>query len=86
MLASQSYYKASKANSVQANVGHWSSKTTRNQEKARDKASKAIKNKKFMKMGLQKYIDYWKNRMFKCEGFSTIFGPYVDYWARVLAE
>jgi hypothetical protein len=37
-------------------------------------------------MGLQKYMDYWKNGMSKCEGFATTFGPYVDYWACVLAK
>jgi hypothetical protein len=61
-------------------------KTTRNQEKARNNASKATKNKRFMKMGHQKYMDYWKNTMSKCEGFATTFGPYVDYWACVLVE
>ena len=24
--------------------------------------------------------------MAKCEGFATTFGPYVDYWTRVLSE
>ena len=24
--------------------------------------------------------------MAKCEGFAAAFGPYVDYWTRVLAE
>jgi len=24
--------------------------------------------------------------MSKCEGFATAFGPYVDYWKRVLGE
>ena len=49
-------------------------------------ATKATKNKKFMKSGLQKYIEYWRNRMAKCEGFAAAFGPYVDYWTCVLAE
>ena len=47
---------------------------------------KATENKKFMKMVLQKYIKYWKNGMAKCEGFAAAFGPYVDYWTRVLSE
>ena len=29
--------------------------------KARETAAKAIENKKFMKSGLQKYIEYWRN-------------------------
>ena len=55
----------------------------RNQVKARETAAKVIENKKFMKLGLQKYIEYWKNGMAKCEGFVAAFGPYVDYWTRV---
>ena len=54
-------------------------KYTRNQVKAREMASKAIENKKFMKLELQKYIEYWKNGMAKCERFAIAFGPYVDY-------
>ena len=50
-----------------------------NQVKARETAAKAIENKKFMKLGLQKYIEYWRNRMAKCEGFAAAFGPYIDY-------
>ena len=57
-----------------------------NQVKARETAAKATENKKFMKSGLQKYIEYWRNKMAKCEGFAAVFGPYVDYWTRVLAE
>ena len=62
------------------------SPSTGNQVKARETAAKATENKKFMKSGLQKYIEYWRNGMAKCEGFATAFGPYVDYWTRVLAE
>ena len=47
--------------------------------KARETAAKATENKKFMKSGLQKYIEYWRNGMAKCEGFAAAFGPYVDY-------
>ena len=39
-----------------------------------------------MKLGLQKYIEYWKNGLAKCEGLAAAFGPYVDYWTHVLAE
>ena len=60
--------------------------STGNQVKARETATKATENKKFMKSGLQKYIEYWRNGMAKCEGFAAAFGPYVDYWTRVLAE
>ena len=42
-------------------------------------AAKATENKKFMKLGLQKYIEYWRNGMAICEGFVAAFGPYVDY-------
>ena len=41
--------------------------------------AKATENKKFMKLGLQNYIKYWRNEMAKCEGFVAAFGPYVDY-------
>ena len=54
--------------------------------KARETATKATENKKFMKSGLQKYIEYWRNGMAKCKGFAAAFGPYVDYWTHVLAE
>ena len=54
--------------------------------KARETAAKATENKKFMKLGFHKYIEYWRNGMVKCEGFATVFGPYIDYWIRVLAE
>ena len=60
--------------------------STRNQVKARETAAKATENKKFMKSGLQKYIEYWRNGMAKCEGFAAAFRPYVDYWTCVLAE
>ena len=53
--------------------------STGNQVKAREMAAKATENKKFMKLGLQKYIEYWRNGMAKCEGFAATFGPYVDY-------
>jgi hypothetical protein len=52
---------------------------TGNPETAREKARKATETKNFMKSGLQKYIDYWKNGMSKYEGFATAFGPYVEY-------
>ena len=54
--------------------------------KARETVAKATKNKKFMKLGLQKYIGYWRNGVAKCEGFAATFGPYVDYWTHVLAK
>ena len=54
--------------------------------KARETTTKATKNKKFMKLGLQKYIEYCRNGMAKCRGFVAAFGPYVDYWTRVLSE
>ena len=60
--------------------------STGNQVKANEMVAKAIENKKFMKLGLQKYIEYWRNRMAKCEGFVVTFGPYVYYWTRVLFE
>ena len=47
--------------------------------KARERVAKAIENKKFMKLGLQKYIEYGRNGMAKCEGFAAAFGPYIDY-------
>ena len=61
-------------------------KPTGNQEKAIENAWKAILNKGFIMVGLEKYIQYWKNRVSKCEGFATAFGPYVEYWERVLCE
>ena len=39
-----------------------------------------------MKLGLQKYIENWRNGMAKCEGFAAAFGLYVDYWIHVLSE
>jgi hypothetical protein len=57
-----------------------------NPETAKEKARKAIETKNFMKSGLQKYIDYWKNGMSKCEGFATTFGPYVEYWNHIMCE
>ena len=60
--------------------------STGNQVKAREMAAKTTENKKFMKLGLQKYIEYWRNGMAKCEGFAATFGPYIDYWTRVLAK
>ena len=59
--------------------------STGNQVKAREMTAKATENKKFMKLGLQKYIEYWRNGMAKCKGFAA-FGPYVDYWTHVLSE
>jgi hypothetical protein len=61
-------------------------KTTGNLEKAREKARKATENKQFMKIGLRKYVDYWRNGMAKCEGFAAQFGPYVEYWDRIILE
>ena len=52
----------------------------------RETAAKAIENKKFMKLGNQKYIEYWRNGMAKCEGFVATFGPYVDYGTCVLSK
>ena len=57
-----------------------------NQEKARRKAHKVIVNKSFILLGLEKYIQYWQNGMTRCEGFGSAFGPYVEYWKRVLHE
>ena len=54
--------------------------------KARETAAKATENKKFMKLGLQKYIEYWRNGMAKWEGFVATYGPYVDYWICMLFE
>ena len=54
--------------------------------KAKEMASKATENKKFMKLELQKYIKFWKNGMAKCEGFATTFELYVNYWIFVLFE
>ena len=54
--------------------------------KARETAAKATKNKKFMKLRLQKYIEYTRNGMAKCEGFAVAFGPYIEYWTRILSE
>jgi hypothetical protein len=50
-------------------------KQTGNPETARKKAKKATETKNFMKSELQKYIDYWKNGMSKCEGIATAFRP-----------
>ena len=61
-------------------------KSTKSQVKAREMATKATQNKKFMKLGLQKYIEYRRNGMARCEGFVAVFGPYVDYWTRVLSK
>ena len=57
-----------------------------NQEKAREKAHKATMNKGFILSGLEKHIQYWRNGMAKCDGFATAFGPYIEYWKRVLSE
>ena len=48
-------------------------------------AAKATENKKFMKSGIQKYIEYCTNGMAKCKGFTATFGPYIDYWTRLLS-
>ena len=48
--------------------------------------TKATENKKFMKLELQKYIDYWRNGMAKCKGFGVAFWLYVDFWTCVLSE
>ena len=61
-------------------------KSIRNQMKVREMASKATENKKFMKLGLQKHIEYWKNGMAKCEGFAATFELYVGYWTCVLSK
>ena len=61
-------------------------KSTKNQVKAREMASKATEKKKFMKLGLQKYFEHCKNGMAKCKGFTVAFGPYIDYWTCVLSE
>ena len=37
-------------------------------------------------IGSQKYIQYWENGVSRCEGFATAFGPYVEYWKRVMSE
>ena len=60
--------------------------STGNQVKARETVAKATENKKFMKLELQKYIEYWRNGMAKYEGFATAFGPYVDNWTRALSK
>ena len=60
--------------------------STWNQVKTREMEAKATENKKFMKLVLQKYIEYWRNGMAKYEGFATTFGPYVDCWTRMLSE
>ena len=57
-----------------------------NQEKAREKARKATVNKGLILSGLEKYIQYWRNGMTRCEGFASAFGPYMEYWNRVLHE
>ena len=49
--------------------------STGNQVKARETTAKATENKKFMKSGLQKYIEYWRNGMAKCEEPEPYCGP-----------
>ena len=61
-------------------------KPTGNREKALENARKASVNKGFIMIGLQKYIQYWENGVSRCEGFATAFGPYVEYWKRVMSE
>ena len=78
-----------KAGFIQAYVKSEVPISTGNQVKVRETATKATKNKKFMKLGLQKYykyIEYWRNGMAKCDGFATSFGPYINYWTCVLSE
>ena len=57
-----------------------------NQVKAKEMVVEATENKKFMKLGLQKYIEYWRNGMAKCKGFAAAFGPYINCWTHVLSE
>ena len=61
-------------------------KSTENEVKVREMAAIATENKIFMKLGLQKYIEYGRNEMVKCKGFAVAFGPYVNYWTRMLSE
>ena len=61
-------------------------KPSGNQDKVKEEARKATQNKHFIKLGLGKYIDYWRDGMSRCEGFSTAFGPYVEYWNGILIE
>ena len=60
--------------------------TTENQEKAVEAARKATVNKNFILVGIEKYIQYWRHGMSTGEGFAAAFGPYVEYWNRILRE
>lgn len=59
---------------------------TGNQEKAKEKASKAQEKKALIKSGIRGYIEFWERGMAKCEGFRRDFPPYVEYWQTLLAE
>ena len=49
-------------------------------------ARKATVNKNFILVGIEKYIQYWRHGMSTCQGFAVVFGPYVEYWNRILRE
>jgi hypothetical protein len=49
---------------------------TGNQEKVREKASKAIERRSFISVSIKKYIEYWESGRRRCETFATTFRLY----------
>lgn len=57
-----------------------------NQDKAREKVSKALEKRSFIKSRIQGYIEFWQAGMLECSGFGKDFPPYIEYWNGILAE
>ena len=60
--------------------------STGNADKAREKVTKALDKRSFIKSGLQGYIKFWEYGMRESLDFRKDFPPYIDYWNGILAE
>ena len=60
--------------------------STGNPNKAREKVSKALVKRSFIKGGILGYIEFWECGMLECSGFQKDFPSYIEYWNGILAE
>ena len=54
--------------------------------KAREKVSKVLVKRSFIKGGIPRYIEFWERGMLECSDFQKDFSPYIEYWNGILAK
>ena len=54
--------------------------------KAREKVSKVLVKRSFIKGGIRGYIEFWERGMLDCSDFQKDFPPYIEYWIGILVE